>query len=225
MINDKRIITEWDCTDWDKLDWDKLDWDKLDGQLPPLPRFSPANQRRPGRHGAAAPSPAAAAAAAAPRDPRDPPRDPRDPREPPGLRRVLREALQRAGEALGEDGGLRELLRRRKDSLAGPWKWLLFHRPVPPLIQDGPQCGLVALAMAGALLGPPGPNWVWGLCWRRRGPGATPARGRCSQPPTCPRWPRSCCRAGPSCSKGGLGGPNRARLLRHLLRGRPLLLP
>ncbi|XP_063038100.1 actin maturation protease, partial [Melospiza melodia melodia] len=76
----------------------------------------------------------------------------------PGLGPVLREALERAGQALGEDGGLRELLRRRRDSLEGPWKWLLFHRPVPPLIQNGPQCGLVALAMAGALLGPPRPQ-------------------------------------------------------------------
>ncbi|XP_062458104.1 actin maturation protease [Pezoporus occidentalis] len=89
--------------------------------------------------------------------PRDlpPPEAPPLPTPPVPPDRVLRDALERAGAALGGDGGVRELLRRRRDSLSPHLQWLLIHRPAPPLIQDGPQCGLVALWMAAALLTPP----------------------------------------------------------------------
>ncbi|XP_072775919.1 actin maturation protease-like [Taeniopygia guttata] len=143
----------------------------------------------------------------------------------PGLERVLREALQRAAEALGEDGGIRELLRRRRDSLAGPWKWLLFHRPVPPLIQDGPQCGLVALAMAGAVLAPTRPQLSLGALLE-----TARARGYTRQGETFSAAQLAAlaqellpCRA--ELLQGGLGGHNRARILRHLLRGHLLLVP
>ncbi|XP_077048978.1 actin maturation protease-like [Agelaius phoeniceus] len=94
-----------------------------------------------------------------PPPPGSPSETPGTPGSRPGLGRVLREALERAGEALGEDGGLRELLRRRRDS-----------RP-------------------------------FGLPGRRS----------------------AACRA--ELLQGGLGGPNRARLLQHLLGGGALLVP
>ncbi|XP_040513271.1 UPF0692 protein C19orf54 homolog, partial [Gallus gallus] len=81
-------------------------------------------------------------------------------RRPPRSRRCrpprkwdLRAALERTAAEV-EDGGIRELLRRRRDSLTPDLQWLLLHRPAPPLLQDGPQCGLVALWMGGSLVAP-----------------------------------------------------------------------
>ncbi|XP_058715943.1 atypical kinase COQ8B, mitochondrial-like isoform X3 [Poecile atricapillus] len=153
-----------------------------------------------------------------------PPPLPGTPGTPPGLGRVLREALERAGEALGEDGGLRELLKRRRDSFQGPLKWLLFHRPVPPLIQDGPQCGLVALAMAGALLGPPRPQLGLGaLLETARARGYT-RHGEMFSATTDPAAAAATRPTGP-CSTGGARGQGRpvpvSRMARAATMGAP----
>ncbi|XP_061072747.1 actin maturation protease isoform X4 [Conger conger] len=44
------------------------------------------------------------------------------------------------------------LLRQREGSFRQDLQWALFNKYVPSLIQDGPQCGLVALWMAAHLL-------------------------------------------------------------------------
>lgn len=47
---------------------------------------------------------------------------------------------------------MKALFQNRPDSFSKELNWLLINNPVPSLIQDGPQCGLVALWMAGHLL-------------------------------------------------------------------------
>ncbi|KAG9472503.1 hypothetical protein GDO78_019196 [Eleutherodactylus coqui] len=52
-------------------------------------------------------------------------------------------------------GGCEELKRlivNQQERFGGNLKWLLYNQHIPSLIQDGPQCGLVALWMAGGLL-------------------------------------------------------------------------
>uniref|UniRef100_A0A803T645 Actin maturation protease n=1 Tax=Anolis carolinensis TaxID=28377 RepID=A0A803T645_ANOCA len=66
---------------------------------------------------------------------------------------LLKAALEQTDP--GDHDGIHELLKRRKASFSEHLKWLLFNNPVPSLIQEGPQCGLVALWMAGALLSLP----------------------------------------------------------------------
>ncbi|KAA0714846.1 UPF0692 protein C19orf54 -like protein [Triplophysa tibetana] len=47
------------------------------------------------------------------------------------------------------------IIGQRQSSFRKDVQWLLFNKYVPSLIQDGPQCGLVALWMAAHLLQPP----------------------------------------------------------------------
>ncbi|KAM9270539.1 actin maturation protease [Cariama cristata] len=153
-----------------------------------------------------------------------PPPPPLPPPPLPSPSWVLRDALERAGAALGEDGGVRELLRRRRESLSGPLKWLLFHRPAPPLIQDGPQCGLVALWMAASLLAPTHGVGLEELVGVAQDRGFT-ARGEMFSAADMATLAQELfpCRA--EVLSGGLEGPNRARILQHLVGGLPLLVP
>ncbi|GCB69321.1 hypothetical protein scyTo_0012402 [Scyliorhinus torazame] len=60
-----------------------------------------------------------------------------------------------AGErmpVIGDREEVKMLLQNRADSFSKELNWLLINKYVPSLIQDGPQCGLVALWMAGHLL-------------------------------------------------------------------------
>ncbi|XP_069764826.1 actin maturation protease [Narcine bancroftii] len=50
---------------------------------------------------------------------------------------------------------LKMLFQNRSNSFRKELNWLFINTPVPSLIQDGPQCGLVALWMAGHLLNAP----------------------------------------------------------------------
>ncbi|NXH22179.1 CS054 protein, partial [Bucco capensis] len=129
---------------------------------------------------------------------------------PPSADRVLRDALERASNQLGQDGGVRELLRRRRESLSDSLQWLLFQQPAPPLIQDGPQCGLVALWMAASLLSPslPLPFLL----------PPTPAADMAALAQEL--FP---CHA--EVLSGGLEGPNLPQILQHLVGGLPLLVP
>uniref|UniRef100_A0A8C5R9K7 Actin maturation protease n=1 Tax=Leptobrachium leishanense TaxID=445787 RepID=A0A8C5R9K7_9ANUR len=47
---------------------------------------------------------------------------------------------------------LKRTIRKRQDRFRADLKWLLYNQHVPSLIQEGPQCGLVALWMAGMLI-------------------------------------------------------------------------
>uniref|UniRef100_A0A672S2J3 Actin maturation protease n=1 Tax=Sinocyclocheilus grahami TaxID=75366 RepID=A0A672S2J3_SINGR len=57
--------------------------------------------------------------------------------------------------AEGDHEEARIILGQRESSFRKDLQWLLFNKYVPSLIQDGPQCGLVALWMATHLLQPP----------------------------------------------------------------------
>lgn len=50
---------------------------------------------------------------------------------------------------------MKRLLKLHQDRFRNDLQWILFCADVPSLIQEGPQCGLVALWMAGTLLAPP----------------------------------------------------------------------
>uniref|UniRef100_A0A8B9XQ18 Actin maturation protease n=1 Tax=Bos mutus grunniens TaxID=30521 RepID=A0A8B9XQ18_BOSMU len=69
---------------------------------------------------------------------------------------LLKEALERAGPAPGSREDVKRLLKLHKDRFRSDLQWILFCADLPSLIQEGPQCGLVALWMAGTLLAPPG---------------------------------------------------------------------
>ncbi|XP_028642368.1 UPF0692 protein C19orf54-like, partial [Grammomys surdaster] len=69
---------------------------------------------------------------------------------------LLKEALEKAGPAPKGKDDVKRLLKLHQDRFRSDLQWILFCADVPSLIQEGPQCGLVALWMAGALLSTPG---------------------------------------------------------------------
>ncbi|XP_060222480.1 actin maturation protease isoform X2 [Meriones unguiculatus] len=70
--------------------------------------------------------------------------------------RLLKEALEKAGPVPKGREDVKRLLKLHKDRFRSDLQWILFCADLPSLIQEGPQCGLVALWMAGALLSTPG---------------------------------------------------------------------
>ncbi|XP_045387904.1 UPF0692 protein C19orf54 homolog isoform X4 [Lemur catta] len=69
--------------------------------------------------------------------------------------RLLKEALEKAGPVPRGKEDVKRLLKLHKDRFRSDLQWILFCADLPSLIQEGPQCGLVALWMAGTLLLPP----------------------------------------------------------------------
>ncbi|XP_059987562.1 actin maturation protease isoform X4 [Lagenorhynchus albirostris] len=67
---------------------------------------------------------------------------------------LLKEALERAGPVPRSGEDVKRLLKLRKNRFRSDLQWILFCADLPSLIQEGPQCGLVALWMAGTLLAP-----------------------------------------------------------------------
>ncbi|XP_012629981.2 actin maturation protease isoform X2 [Microcebus murinus] len=68
---------------------------------------------------------------------------------------LLKEALEKAGPVPRGKEDVKRLLKLHKDRFRSDLQWILFCADLPSLIQEGPQCGLVALWMAGTLLLPP----------------------------------------------------------------------
>ncbi|XP_029781389.1 UPF0692 protein C19orf54 homolog isoform X4 [Suricata suricatta] len=68
---------------------------------------------------------------------------------------LLKEALEKAGPVPGSRDDVKRLLTLQKDRFRSDLWWILFCADLPSLLQEGPQCGLVALWMAGTLLAPP----------------------------------------------------------------------
>ncbi|XP_037675608.1 UPF0692 protein C19orf54 homolog isoform X2 [Choloepus didactylus] len=106
----------------------------------------------------------------------------------------------------------------------GDLQWILFCADLPSLIQEGPQCGLVALWMAGMLLASPSGTPLESLMQVAKDRGYT-AQGEMFSVADMGRLAQEVlgCQAELLC--GGLGGPNRDRVLQHLVAGHPLLIP
>ncbi|XP_067412712.1 actin maturation protease [Emydura macquarii macquarii] len=138
--------------------------------------------------------------------------------------KFFRAALERAAPAPGSGDDVRELLSRRTASFSGHLKWLLYNSPVPSLIQEGPQCGLVALWMAGSLL-----NLSQSVSLERimrvaleRG---YTAQGEMFSAADMAQLAEEVFQCRAELLSGGLEGENRDRILLHLTAGCPLLLP
>ncbi|XP_042775423.1 UPF0692 protein C19orf54 homolog isoform X2 [Panthera leo] len=135
---------------------------------------------------------------------------------------LLKEALEKAGPVPRSRDDVKRLLKLQKDR--SDLQWILFCADLPSLIQEGPQCGLVALWMAGTLLAPPSGIPLERLVQMAVDRGYT-AQGEMFSVANMGKLAQEAlgCQAELLC--GGLGGPNRDRVLRHLVSGHPLLIP
>ncbi|XP_043923204.1 UPF0692 protein C19orf54 homolog isoform X4 [Protopterus annectens] len=67
-----------------------------------------------------------------------------------GNKKLYQRVAEGKTPVTGDHEEAKVLIKNR--NLRKDLKWLLFNKYIPSLIQDGPQCGLVALWMAGHLL-------------------------------------------------------------------------
>ncbi|XP_062965771.1 actin maturation protease isoform X2 [Cynocephalus volans] len=138
--------------------------------------------------------------------------------------RLLKEALEKASPVPKGREDVKRLLKLRKDRFRSDLRWILFCADLPSLIQEGPQCGLVALWMAGTLLSPPSGIPLERLVQVAMERGYT-AQGEMFSVADMGRLAQEVlgCQAELLC--GGLGSPNRDLVLQHLVSGQPLLIP
>ncbi|EDL24196.1 mCG145392, partial [Mus musculus] len=137
---------------------------------------------------------------------------------------LLKEALEKAGPAPKGKEDVKRLLKLHKDRFRSDLQWILFCADLPSCIQEGPQCGLVALWMAEALLSTPDSVSLERLVQVAKERGYT-AQGEMFSVADMAKLAQETldCQAELLC--GGLGGPNRERVLQHLITGHPLLIP
>ncbi|XP_032246472.1 UPF0692 protein C19orf54 homolog isoform X1 [Phoca vitulina] len=137
---------------------------------------------------------------------------------------LLKEALEKASPVPRSRDDVKRLLKLHKDRFRSDLQWILFCADLPSLIQEGPQCGLVALWMAGTLLAPPSGIPLERLVQMAVERGYT-AQGEMFSVADMGKlaWEALGCQA--EQLHGGLGGPNRARVLQHLVSGHPMLIP
>ncbi|XP_067831124.1 actin maturation protease [Heptranchias perlo] len=126
--------------------------------------------------------------------------------------------------AIGEQAEVKRLLLNRPDSFSKELKWLLINKYVPSLIQDGPQCGLVALWMAGHLLNV---CEVMGLeaivnCAMARG---YTVQGEMFSGANMVKLAEEVFQCRGELLNEGLMGSNKARIMHHLWAGYPVLIP
>ncbi|XP_059135565.1 actin maturation protease isoform X1 [Peromyscus eremicus] len=138
--------------------------------------------------------------------------------------RLLKEALEKAGPVPKGREDVKRLLKLHKDRFRSDLQWILFCADLPSLIQEGPQCGLVALWMAGTLLSTPDSVSLQRLVQVAMERGYT-VQGEMFSVADMAKLAQETldCEAELLC--GGLGGPNRDRVLQHLITGHPLLIP
>lgn len=132
--------------------------------------------------------------------------------------------MERAGPVPGSREDVKRLLKLHKDRFRSDLQWILFCADLPSLIQEGPQCGLVALWMAGTLLAPPSGTPLERLVQVAMERGYT-VQGEMFSVADMGRLAQEAlgCQAEVLC--GGLGGPNRDHVLQHVVAGHPLLIP
>ncbi|XP_041092298.1 UPF0692 protein C19orf54 homolog isoform X3 [Polyodon spathula] len=142
----------------------------------------------------------------------------------PGKKKLYQAIAEGKAPVEGDYEEARILLRNRMDSFSTDLQWLLYNKYVPSLIQDGPQCGLVALWMAGQLLAPRDGIALEQLVSVAVQRGYT-AQGEMFSASNMGLLAEEVFRCRAQLLTGGMGGENRAAIIRHLATGLPLLIP
>ncbi|XP_063793776.1 actin maturation protease isoform X2 [Pseudophryne corroboree] len=145
---------------------------------------------------------------------------------PPSLvkSKFFKKVADSSDPSVGECEELKKLIKKLLDRCCETLKWILYNQHIPSLIQEGPQCGLVALWMAGGLLGIKHEVPLDTIVQMAVSRGYTALGEMFSAA-------NMACLAeevyGCHCEllTGGMEGENRERILRHLTEGLPVLIP
>lgn len=162
-----------------------------------------------------------------PRPPPPPAQGPPPPHLPPASadRKKLYQTL--AGSRSPVEGDNTEacaLLSQREDSFRKDLQWILVNTYVPSLIQDGPQCGLVALWMAAHLRQPQLSVDMEAVVQTALSRGYT-AQGEMFSANNMALLAEEVCGCKAKLLSGGLSGNNAATVITHLWGRQPVLVP
>ncbi|XP_059187005.1 actin maturation protease [Centropristis striata] len=116
------------------------------------------------------------------------------------------------------------LLSQRDSSFRKELQWILVNTYVPSLIQDGPQCGLVALWMSAHLRQPQLTVAMETVVQKALSRGYT-AQGEMFSADNMARLAEEVCGCRAELLSGGLSGDNAAAIIQHLWRRQPVLIP
>ncbi|KAM8952298.1 actin maturation protease [Pelodytes ibericus] len=119
---------------------------------------------------------------------------------------------------------LKRMIRNRQGRFKEDLKYLLYNNHVPSLIQEGPQCGLVALWMAGKLLALARDVSLENIAAVAVSRGYT-AQGEMFSADNMSRLAGEVFDCRCELLSGGMNGENQTRILRHLTAGLPVLIP
>ncbi|XP_010782033.1 actin maturation protease [Notothenia coriiceps] len=118
----------------------------------------------------------------------------------------------------------RLLLSQRESSFRKDLQWILVNTYVPSLIQDGPQCGLVALWMSAHLRQPQLSIDLETVVQTALSRGYT-AQGEMFSAENMALLAEEICGCRAEVLSGGLGGVNAATVIAHLWGRQPVLIP
>ncbi|KAM3616023.1 uncharacterized protein V6R79_011001 [Siganus canaliculatus] len=116
------------------------------------------------------------------------------------------------------------LLSQRQSSFRKDLQWILANTYVPSLIQDGPQCGLVALWMSAHLQQPELSLNMETVVQTALNRGYT-AQGEMFSAHDMARLAEEVCSCETELLSGGLHGSNAAAIISHLWGRQPVLIP
>ncbi|XP_068440368.1 actin maturation protease isoform X2 [Clinocottus analis] len=116
------------------------------------------------------------------------------------------------------------LLSQRESSFRKDLQWILVNTYVPSLIQDGPQCGLVALWMSAHLRKPQLSIDMETVAQTARSRGYT-AQGEMFSAEDMALLAEEVCGCEAELLSGGLSGDNAAAIITHLWGRQPVLIP
>ncbi|XP_029301584.1 actin maturation protease [Cottoperca gobio] len=117
----------------------------------------------------------------------------------------------------------RLLLSQRESSFRKDLQWILVNKYVPSLIQDGPQCGLVALWMSAHLRQPQSVD-LEAVVQMALSRGYT-AQGEMFSADNMALLAEEVCDCKAELLSGGLSGNNAATIIAHLWGRQPVLIP
>ncbi|KAI3354239.1 hypothetical protein L3Q82_018774, partial [Scortum barcoo] len=124
----------------------------------------------------------------------------------------------------GDHTEARLLLSQREGSFRKDLQWILVNTYVPSLIQDGPQCGLVALWMSAHLRQPPLSIDMETVVQTALNRGYT-AQGEMFSADNMALLAEEVCGCKAELLSGGLSGENAATIITHLWGRQPVLIP
>ncbi|XP_075692222.1 actin maturation protease [Rhinoderma darwinii] len=138
--------------------------------------------------------------------------------------KFFKKVAENSDPSVGGCDELKRLIKNQQERFGGHLKWLLYNQHIPSLIQEGPQCGLVALWMAGGILSKKHEVTLDHIVQVATTKGYTINGEMFSAD-------HMSCLAeeifGCHCEllTGGMEGENRETILCHLTAGRPVLIP